>query len=104
MEYGHYYLILKRPPASKDLLTLREAARQARVHPELLERLMDLGLVEAELTSPEPLFAPEVVADVGRALRLRHDLGINWVGIGLVMDLLERVRQLERELARLRNR
>ncbi|MCX5779666.1 MAG: MerR family transcriptional regulator [Firmicutes bacterium] len=104
MEYGHYYLILKHPPASANLLTLPEAARQARVRPELLERLMDLGLIEAELTSPELLFAPEVVADVGRALRLRHDLGINWVGVGLVMDLLERVGQLERELAHLRNR
>jgi hypothetical protein len=104
MEDGHCYLLLKLPRDSADLLTLREAARQARVHPELLERLMDLGLVEAELTSPEPLFAPEVVSDVGRAIRLRHDLGVNWAGVGLVMDLLERVGQLERELARLRNR
>jgi len=102
MKYQRYYLVLHRPPSRTGLLTLMETARQARVHPDLLERMVDLALIEPEQSSPEILFAPEAVADICRALRLRNQLGINWVGIGLVMDLLERINQLERELNRLK--
>lgn len=102
MKYQRYYLILQRP-SSQGLLTLRETARQARVHPDLLERMVDLGLIEPEQYNPEMLFAPEAVADICRALRLRNDLGINWAGVGLVMDLLDRISRLEIELDRLRN-
>jgi MerR HTH family regulatory protein len=98
MEYQRYYLILRRPSMRTELLSLAETALQAGVHPELIERMMELGLIEPEQTSPELLFAPAVVADVRRAWRLRNDLGVNWAGVGLVMDLLERVRQLEKEL------
>ncbi len=100
MEYRRYCLVLRRPPFHPGLLSLTEIARQACVHPELLERMVDLGLIEPEQYSPEILFAPRAVADVCRALRLRNELGINWAGVGLVMDLLERINQLEKELAR----
>jgi len=103
MEYRRYYLVLRRPPFQQGLLSLAEIARQACVHPELLERMVDLGLIEPEQYSPEILFAPRAVADVCRALRLRNELGINWAGVGLVMDLLERIAQLESELGRLRH-
>ena len=98
MEYQRYYLILRRPSMRTGLLSLAETALQAGVHPELIERMTDLGLIEPEQTSPELLFAPAVVADVRRAWRLRNELGVNWAGVGLVMDLLEQVRKLEKEL------
>jgi hypothetical protein len=104
MTYKRYYLVITQPSPRGGLLTLAETARQARVHPELLERMIDLGLIEPEQNRPEILFAPEAVADVCRALRLRNELGINWNGVGLVMDLLERINQLEREICRLRNK
>jgi len=100
MKYQRYYLVLQRPPSRAGLLTLIETARQARVHPDLLERMVDLGLIEPEQRSPEIRFAPEVVGDICRAIRLRNELGINWAGVGLVMDLLDRINQLERELYR----
>jgi hypothetical protein len=103
MEYRRYCLVVRRPSFQPGLLSLAEIARQACVHPELLERLVDLGLIEPEQYSPEILFAPRAVADVCRALRLRNQLGINWAGVGLVMDLLERISQLESELYKLRN-
>lgn len=103
MQYQRYYLTVSRPSLRRNgLLSLVETARQSRVHPELLERLVDLGLIEPQQYRPEMLFAPEAVADVCRALRLRNQLGINWNGVGLVMELLDRIRDLENELSRLR--
>ncbi len=99
-----YYLMLRRPSITRNLLTLAEIARQACVHPDLVERMVDLGLIEPEQYSPEILFRPESVGDVCRACRLRNDLGINWLGIGVVMDLLERIVQLEDEISRLRRK
>ena len=39
---------------------------------------------------------------IRRILRLRHDLGVNWAGIGVVLDLLAKIEELEREIAQLR--
>ncbi|MEQ8200678.1 MAG: chaperone modulator CbpM [Syntrophomonadaceae bacterium] len=102
MQYRHYYLVLRRPPFYRGLLDLMETARQACVHPELLLRMVDLGLIEPEQSSPEILFAPEVVGTIVKAVRLRYQLGVNWAGVGLVLDLLERIGELESENERLR--
>ncbi len=101
MQYRHYYLVLRRPPAQNGWLDLMETARQAGVHPDLLLRMVDLGLIEPEQSRPELLFAPEAVGTIGKAVRLRCQLGINWAGVGLVLDLLERIGQLESEIERL---
>lgn len=102
MQYHHYYLVRRPPPVHGGWLDLIETARQASVHPELLLRMVDLGLIEPEQSGPELLFASEVVGTIRKAMRLRCQLGINWAGVGLVLDLLERVAELEEEIERLR--
>jgi hypothetical protein len=84
-------------------MTLWEVARQACVHPDLLEKMVDLGLIEPVQLNPQMLFAPDAVADACKAVRLRNQLGINWAGVGLVMDLLKRIGDLERQLEKLTN-
>ena len=89
-------------PASKNLLTADELARLARLHPEMLDCLVDWGLVDPAESEPELLFEETVVPRIWRIMRLRRDLGVNWAGIGLVLDLLDRIDQLEGEIAWLR--
>jgi DNA-binding transcriptional MerR regulator len=84
------------------LVSLREVARLADMHPVLVERLMTLGLVDPVATTPEPLFDVAAVLRLRRIVRLRRDLGVNWVGIGVVLDLLAKIDELEQEIARLR--
>jgi len=102
MRYHNYYLVLRRPTVSGNLLDLMETARQACIHPELLQRMVDLGLIEPAQSSPQVLFSPEVVGTIGKAVRLRYQLGINWAAVGLVIDLLERIEALETEIDRLK--
>lgn len=40
----------------------------------------------------ERVFGPEVAPLVGKIIRLRNDLGVNYTGIGVVLDLLTRFR------------
>jgi chaperone modulatory protein CbpM len=42
---------------------------------------------------------PTDVAVVARIRRLRADLSLNYAALGLVMDLLDRIRQLENATA-----
>lgn len=90
------------PPGS--LLTVDELSRLANVHPDMIQCFLDWGLVEPERTKPEILFRDSVVPRIRRILRLRKELGINWAGIAVVLDLLDRIDALEREVERLRAR
>ena len=84
---------------SREKLTLGELSRSVDLHPEMVLRLVDLGLVDPEVGKPEWLFQDTAVPRIWKIKRLHRDLGINWAGIGVVLDLLDRIEELERELA-----
>ena len=77
--------------------TLGEVAYRAGLHPELVERFIRLGLIEQmERTGDgELLFDPGVVPLIRRILRLRNQLGVNYAGIGVILDLMSRMEDLE---------
>ncbi|CUU57593.1 MerR HTH family regulatory protein [Parafrankia irregularis] len=69
------------------------------LHPDLVRRLVALGLLDAE-TDPGGRYVLEAraVARAGRIERLRRDLGITYTASGVVLDLLDRIDDLERLL------
>ena len=83
-----------------DLLTLEEVAARCGLHPGLVQRLVALGLIDPEEGYTD-LFPPEVTLRIQRVLRLRRDLGINYNAAGLVLELLERIEELETRLRQL---
>ena len=83
----------------RGLLTLNEVAARCGLHPELVQRLIGLGLIDPEEGSSD-LFRPEVTLRLQRILRLRRDLGVNYNATALVLDLLERIDALEARLRR----
>jgi hypothetical protein len=91
------------PPAGS-LLPRDELGKLTQVHPELIEKFLEWRLVEPVQTDPDILFPDSAVPRILRIVRLRRDLGINWAGIGVVLDLLDRIETLERENARHRDR
>ena len=94
-----YPLVPRR--ASPERLSLEEAAERAGLHPVLVERFVDFGLVEpAELTGATMAFDEACVARLFAISRLRRDLGVNLQGVGVILDLVDRLAALERELER----
>ncbi|MEN3282510.1 MAG: chaperone modulatory protein CbpM [Solirubrobacteraceae bacterium] len=82
--------------SSTQPIEVRVLAREAGVHPDLVRRLVALGLLE-----PYPR---DAAARVARAARLRRDLGLNWAGAVLACELLARIDELERRLRRYEER
>lgn len=82
--------------ARHGLLDEDDLAQAAGLHPDLVRRLYDIGVLEsAEEWQGRPLFAPAMLARLRRMLRLRRDLGLSWHGLGMVAELLERIDDLE---------
>jgi hypothetical protein len=97
--------LIRRPGVAGPLLSLDALARESGLHPEIVRRLVALGLVDpAGGTAAAPLFAREDGATLARAARLRRDLGIGYAGAVLACELLARIEVLERQLTSLRAR
>jgi hypothetical protein len=91
----------RRSPGGTRLIEIDVLAREAGVHPDLVARLIRLGLVEpAGGTAQAPLFPRDAAARLARANRLRRDLGLNFAGAVLACELLARIDQLEERLRR----
>lgn len=80
-------------------LDLESFARATGTHPELVTRLVALGLLDAEQDPGGRLcFPPRQVAVMARIKRLRAGLAINYAALGLVLDLLDRLETAEASL------
>jgi chaperone modulatory protein CbpM len=81
-------------------IELEELAREAGLHPELVRRLLALGLLDASGATRSPRFPRDSAARLARAARLRRDLGLNYAGAVLAVQLLARIDKLEERLRR----
>jgi chaperone modulatory protein CbpM len=80
-------------------LSLEEFARSSGLHPDLIRRLVALGLIEAYRDPAGQLwFFRGELAAVARVQRLRAGFALNYAAIGLVTDLLDRIAVLEAAL------
>ena len=81
------------------LLSLDSFAYACGLHPELVVRLVSMGLLEASTDARGRLwFSPAELARAARIQRLRTGLSLNYAALGLVLDLLDRIEALEAAL------
>jgi hypothetical protein len=68
-------------------------------------RLARAGLIETlESENSEPLLPRRVVVQLRRMQRLRRDLGVNFSGAAIILELVKRIEQLNGELIEMRGR
>jgi MerR family transcriptional regulator, heat shock protein HspR len=87
-------------------LTLSEVASCCGVHPELIGRFVTLGLLDpvGRSADHELLFEAGAVPLLRKILRLRNQLGINYAGIGVVLELISRIEEMEAHIRELESR
>jgi DNA-binding transcriptional MerR regulator len=85
------YLLARRPGIQLDVFATRSG-----LHPDMVRRLVALGLLACQQDARGDLwFEPSELVTVARIQRLRTGLGLNYAAIGLVLDLLDRIEELE---------
>lgn len=87
-------------PLTFDVVAATTGARRS-----LVVRLAQQGLIETvDSGADEPLLPRRVVFQLRRMQRLRRDLGVNFAGAAVILDLVGRIEQLNRELAEMHRR
>lgn len=79
-------------------LTLSELSRLCECHLSVARRLFSVGLIEPLAAGDTPLFDRSAVVRARKALRLKRDLRLNFDAVALVMELLDRIDDLERRV------
>src|ERR1700716_1374463 len=86
-------------------VTLEVLASHGGVHPALVERFVEFGLIQpASRRDAQVLFEAAAIPRLRMICRLRETLGINLGGIGVILDLVERLCAVQRENELLRSR
>lgn len=103
MTIRRYEMILR--PRESEHLALDELALHADMHPELVERFVEFGLITPiERVGDRLFFDPSTVSRLRTIVRLRGNLGINLAGVSVILDLLDKLCAAQRENEALRNR
>src|SRR5215211_1964975 len=93
-------------PSDVDLdeaVTCEAVAQTVGARRSLVVRLARQGLIETvDGGVDEPLVPRRVVVQLRRMQRLRRDLGVNFAGAAVILDLVGRIEQLNRELGEIR--
>ena len=83
--------------ARPNRLSLDSYAQVTGIHPELVRRLVALGLLDVTRDAQGRLwFNPSQVKEMARIQRLRMSLNLSYSAIGLVVELLDRIAELEK--------
>lgn len=92
-------------PDLDEPLTLDVVAEAVGARRSLVLRLVEHGLIETVNSGvDEPRLPRRVVIQLRRMQRLRRDLGVNYAGAAVILDLVGRIEQLNRELAEMHRR
>ena len=80
-------------------ITIVQLCRLCSVESELVERLVEEGIIEPSRREGGTLYFPRSSTRRTQVvLRLRSDLGVNMAGAALAVELLERIERLESRL------
>ena len=94
---------LVRCETAEQRLTIESLASTVNVDPRMLEKFVTYGVVEpVQIDNGVEWFDIAAIGRVRMIGQLRRDLGINLAGIAVVLDLLERIERLQRQLSDLR--
>ena len=86
-------------------LTFDAVAQTVGTRRSLVVRLAQQGfIVTVEDETDEQRVPRRVVIKLRRMQRLRRDLGVNFAGAAVILDLVGRIEQLNRELAEMHSR
>ena len=96
---------MARPGGDEPLYTISIAARLVRperpeepIHPQTLRMYEKLGLVSPKRVGKNRLYSDRDIERLRQIQRFTQDMGVNLAGVEVILGLLERLDQLQREM------
>jgi hypothetical protein len=86
------------------LITLASVCSHYSVEVTFVRSLGEYGLIEIIRRDETEYIDQEALSDMESLIRLHYDLNINMEGIDAISHLLKKVKEMQEELLRLRNR
>lgn len=87
------------------LLSVEELARATGVQAGTVEVFVRYRLIEPSTNAGfDQLFTTSVIDRLHRIIHLRQDLGVNFAGVAVILEMTERLERMQRELELLRQR
>jgi chaperone modulatory protein CbpM len=87
-------------------LTVEMVAETTGARVSLVARLVEVGILETineRATADDPVLLPRrAVLRLRQMQRLRRDLGVNFAGASVILELVDRMEEMKREIARMR--
>ena len=84
------------------LYVISVVARMLEVHPQTLRMYERQGLVRPRRSGHNRMFSDADIERLRQILRLKDDLGVNLAGIEVILNLLDRIDELQQEIERVR--
>ena len=77
-------------------------ARMVEVHPQTLRLYERQGLIKPQRRGQIRMFSDADIDRLRQIQRLKDDLGVNIAGIEVILNLLDRIEELQQEIERIR--
>ena len=84
------------------LYVISIASRMVGMHPQTLRLYEREGLVKPARQGSNRLYSDEDIARLRQIQRLTQDMGVNLAGVEVILNLLEKIEELQDELEQVR--
>lgn len=79
-------------------------SEKSKIDGEFIHKLHEYGLIKVEKKENESFILEEDIAEIEKLFRLHRDLDINYEGLDVIRQMLNRMQEMEKKLHQLRNR
>jgi len=89
-------------PSDEPVYLISVAARMCGLHPQTLRLYERMGLIQPyRVGNSKRLYSEADIARLRRIQRLTQQMGVNLAGVEIILRLLERIEQMNREMSEL---
>lgn len=90
-------------PMDEPCYAISVAAKMVNLHPQTLRYYEKLGLVRPHRSSGDRrLYSPRDIERLRKITRLTNELGVNLAGVEVILNMSERMREMQAEMERMR--
>ncbi|MDP2388032.1 MAG: chaperone modulator CbpM [Bacteroidota bacterium] len=89
---------------TEEFISLNQLSEYYEIEISFFSGLSEIGLIEIQTIEQVPHIHRDTISEIEKMIRMHRELNINAEGIDTVLNLLEQIDELQRELTIARNR